>query len=106
MQALAVVDLFEKAVDRLACLGQITVAATIHLLLLERLHEALRHRVVVRTADAAHARLNGMGFEPVDIVTTRILHATIRMMHQQARALSTRFASAISSAARARLASR
>ena len=50
MQPLPVIHLFQKPADRSLGVGQIAIRPAIHLLALQRRHEALRHRVVPRTA--------------------------------------------------------
>src|SRR5690349_8060632 len=60
MQSLTIVGLLDERPDRLAGMFQIAIISTVDLLLLECLHEALRMGVVVRVADAAHARLDAV----------------------------------------------
>ena len=82
VQPLAIVDFFDESANFVVRMMCVTIAASVDLLLLERLHEALRHRVVVRAANPAHARLDGVRLEPADVVAARVLHATIGMMDQ------------------------
>src|SRR5712671_6933409 len=82
---LAIIDLLDETADHLSRLVGIAVAAPIHLLLLERFHEALRLGIVIRIADPAHARLDIVGGEQGAVLTARILHAAIGMMDQAAR---------------------
>ena len=58
MQSLAIVDLFDELSDRATCSGSIPISLPVDFLVLERLHEALCLGIVVRIADAAHARLD------------------------------------------------
>src|SRR5437899_9762013 len=57
------IDLLDETADHLSSLIGVTVAAPVHLLLLERFHEALRLGIVIRIADPAHARLDVVGGE-------------------------------------------
>ena len=63
---------------------RVTVAAPVHLLLLERFHEALRLGIVIRIADPAHARLDVVGGEQRRVRVAGVLHAAIGMMDQAA----------------------
>jgi hypothetical protein len=51
---MAIIHLLDEAADHLSRLLGVAVAAPIDLLLLERLHEALRLGIVVGIADADH----------------------------------------------------
>src|SRR5437588_7455330 len=57
----------------MARLLEITIVATVDLLLLECLHKALRLSIVVRIADPAHARLNVVGRKHSRVVATSVL---------------------------------
>ena len=83
----------------------VAIGASVDLLLLERLHEALRLGIVVGIADAAHARLDVVPLQQLGVVAAGILHAAIGMMDQAA-GRGLRETSAIVSAAVARLACR
>jgi hypothetical protein len=58
MQPVAVVHGFDKGSDGASGLAQVAIAASVDLFLLEGFHEAFGLGVVVRIADAAHARLD------------------------------------------------
>ena len=77
----------------------------VDLLLLERLHEALRLGIVVGIADPAHAGGNAVLLQQIGVVAAGILDAAVGVVDQAA-GPGRRASSAIASAAIARLASR
>src|SRR5690348_14935035 len=85
MESLAIVDNLDELADSSLRLIQIPVATGVDLLALQGFHEALRHSVVPRAADPAHARLNAGFLQTADVVAAGILHAAIGMMDQAAR---------------------
>ena len=54
-------------------MGEITIGAGVDFLVLERLHEALGHGVIVGTAGPAHAGLDPGGLETGDVVAAGVL---------------------------------
>src|SRR5215510_9017438 len=60
VQPLTIIDAVDEDADRRAGLLDVAIVAAVDLLLLEGAHEALRLGVVVRIADAAHARRYGV----------------------------------------------
>jgi hypothetical protein len=82
VQSLAVVDLLDEAADRLPRVVGIAVGAAVDLLLLQRLHEALRLSVVVGIADAAHAWLDGMAGQQLGVVAAGVLHAAVGVVDE------------------------
>ena len=73
MEPLAVVGSLDELPDGVPGMGEITIGAGVNLLVLERLHEALGHGVVVGTAGPAHAGLDPGGLEAGDVVTASVL---------------------------------
>jgi hypothetical protein len=84
VQSLAIADPFDENTDRGTRVVDVSIGSTIDLLELERLDEALRLGVVVRIADAAHARLDVMPLEQFGAVATRVLHTAIGVVDQGA----------------------
>jgi hypothetical protein len=72
----------EPSAFRTARMVCITIGSPIDLLVLERLHEALRLCVVVRIADAAG--LDVVGREQSGVIAAGILYAAIGVMDQAA----------------------
>src|SRR6185503_9272304 len=77
VQAVAIVDLLEEGADRRAGVVDVAVGSPVNLLVLERLHEALRLGIVIGAADATHARLDLMRDQDVGVVSACVLHAAI-----------------------------
>src|SRR5215813_9260092 len=84
METLAFVDDLDEAADISLGMVEVAIELAINLLGLEGLHEALGHGVVVRAADAAHARLDARRLEAADIVAAGVLDAAIGMMDEAA----------------------
>src|SRR5439155_27282626 len=85
VQTMAIVDVFEKGAYRRTRMVYVAVGPSVDLLLLERLHEALRLGVVVGTADAAHARPDVMRLQDGGVIAACVLHAAVGMVDQTAR---------------------
>lgn len=84
VKALAIIDLLDEAADHLSGMISIAVGAPVHLLLLERFHEALCLGIVIRVTDAAHAGLNIMRLQQGAVIAAGILHAAIGVMDKTA----------------------
>ena len=69
MKPLAVVGGLNELPNGGSGVGEITIGAGVDLLVLERLHEALGHGVVIRAAGPAHAGLDPGRFQAGDVVT-------------------------------------
>jgi len=82
VQALAIIHLLDERADGAAGVVGITVGPAVNLLVLERLHEALRLGVVVRIADAAHAGADAVSGEDFAVAAAGILHALIGVMDE------------------------
>src|ERR1700691_4483185 len=85
MEPLTIVDVVDESTDRGAGVIEITIVSAVDLLLLECLHEALRLGIVVRVADAAHARLDVMGLKHRRVLAAGLLDDPVGMMDQAAR---------------------
>lgn len=64
MEPVLVIDLFDEGANIASGVRQVAVGAALHLFGLQGLHEALRHRVVIRTRDSAHGYQDGADLEP------------------------------------------
>ena len=73
MEPSAVVRGLDEVSDGGAGMGEIAIGAGVDLLVLERLHEALGHGVIVGTAGPAHAGLDPGRFEAGNVVTASVL---------------------------------
>src|SRR5260370_16530812 len=71
--------------DRGAGFSEVAVFLPVHLLVLERLHEGLTGRVVVRISLPAHADLNLPRFQQIGIILRGVLHPAVGMMDQTRR---------------------
>src|ERR1700723_3278839 len=80
MQALLVVDFFQKLLDQSPGFLQVAVFGAIDFLVFESLHETFRAGIVVGRCQSAHADTNAVLFELCGVVSRGILHATVRMM--------------------------
>src|ERR1700761_2308318 len=84
MKPSSIIDVFQEPRHCRSDMIEIAVSRGIDLLLLQGLHEALRHGVVVRTTWPAHAGQNALLLEFGDIVEASILDTAIRVMDQSA----------------------
>jgi hypothetical protein len=72
---LPVVDALDELADPYSGVGQVAIVTPVDLLLLQRAHEALGLRIVVRVADPAHAGLDLVASEADAVVTILALAA-------------------------------
>src|SRR5271167_4802456 len=82
MQALLVVDFFQKLLDQSPGFLEVAVFGTVDFLVFESLHETFRSGIVVGRCQSAHADTNAVSFEWCGVVSRGILHATVRMMNE------------------------
>lgn len=80
VKALRVVNGIDESADAPAGIVCIPIGETLHLFLLQSLHEALRFRVVIRISDTAHARLDAVKMQKFGVGSARVLNAAIGMM--------------------------
>ena len=85
MQPLGIVDFVDEAADLGLGMGQVAIGSAIDFLLFEGFHEALRLGVVVGAGDPAHARLDVMRRQPLDVVGAGILDAAVGVVDQAGR---------------------
>src|SRR2546425_1037510 len=82
MQTTPVIVLLEKLSHVEFYISTVAVLASIDFLLLKGFDEALAHRIVVRTAGAAHAGLDAVLLQHSDVLPRGVLGAPIGMVHQ------------------------
>src|SRR5579859_1523716 len=85
MKPLSIIDGFQELRHCRSDMIEVAVSGPVDLLLLQGLHEALSHSVVVGASRSAHAGQNAVPIELEDIVEAGILDTAIRMMDQGAR---------------------
>src|SRR4029077_10567947 len=84
MEALDVIHVLDKLADVGFGLSKGAVFFEIDLLSLQGLEEAFRFGVVVRVAFGRHARQRTYAYalQPLDVGTTSVLHASVRVMDE------------------------
>src|ERR1700733_8868950 len=82
MQPLSVIHSLQKLTDSTACVFQIQIVRSVHLLLFERAHKALCVCVVVGIAASTHTDLNLHLLQYLGVFDRCVLHASIGVMNQ------------------------
>ena len=82
MKPPTVIDVVQKLLDMQESIFAIAIAAEVDLLALQRPHEALRQRIIVRIASAAHADPNAVREQQVNVFSGAVLHASICVVDQ------------------------
>src|ERR1700683_4174194 len=82
MQALLVVDFFQKLFDQSPGFLKIAVFGAVDFLVFESLHETFRAGIVIGRCQSTHADPNTMLLELRGVVSRSILNPTVGMMNE------------------------
>src|ERR1700735_5135061 len=82
MQALLVVDFFQKLLDQSPGFLEVAVFGAVDFLILERLHKTLRHGIVVDISAPTHADVDTMLLQQGNVIPRCVLDTKVRMVHQ------------------------
>lgn len=77
-----IVNAFNKCPDALCRFCQVPILAQIHLFVFERFHKAFGFGIVIGIAHTTHADLDAPLTQKFCVFGSRILNASVGMMHQ------------------------